>query len=153
MAIIDEMLALFVQNPGEKQIKGYLRHLEDIPTDTLRAAVAGCIECGQRGKPTVAEIRRRVAEAGARRMDFSHEHDEKPRYVECRKRLHRTAFGNLICCKPRGHEGDCRTWFDHRGPQPGDDLIIRGLLEKSERVNRRKAAGGFRRLIDGEAIL
>jgi hypothetical protein len=122
--IIDEMLSLFLQNPSEKQIKGYLTHLKDVPTDQLKAAVAGCIEHGSHGKPHVADIRRRASELVTRRSSFNDTADVIPIHAECKKITHETKHGTLLCCREAGHAGDCEAWFKHGGPRPGDAEII-----------------------------
>jgi hypothetical protein len=65
--IIDDMMCVFVQTVSEHRVKLYLKHLDDIPTDRLRAAAVGCVEQGQqRGVPTIADLRRRANELAQR---------------------------------------------------------------------------------------
>ena len=130
--IIDEMMGLYMQNVSESRVKGYLRHLpaNEIPTDILRAAVAGCIEHGsQRGAPTVAEVRRRAGELGTRRLHTEVSADVIPLHPECKRVVHETPHGPLLCCREGGHVGgSCEPWFNYGGPQPGDAAVIRGLI-------------------------
>ena len=61
--IVTEMMQTFVQQVSPERVVAYLKHLDGIGTDTLRAACAGAVEAGQqRGIPTVADIRRRAGE-------------------------------------------------------------------------------------------
>jgi hypothetical protein len=127
--IIDEMFAVYMNNVPERRVKLYLRRLppEKIDTDRLRTAVAGCIDNGnQRGVPTVAEILRRAVEVGVRRSAFAEPEEVQPTIRECKKLVHQTRFGKLLCCREEGHALECEVRF---GPQrwDGDAAVIRRL--------------------------
>jgi hypothetical protein len=132
---VEEMLQLYSQSVPEQRVKGFLRHLQKIPTEKLKLACAGCVEHGsQRGAPTVAEIIRRAMEVGTRRSSFDETDDEGPRYRECKRVVHATRFGKLLCCCEEGHMGECRVWFDHNGLQAEDAEVIRRLMESEGKV-------------------
>ena len=135
--IIDEMMGLYMQNVSEKRVHGYLRHLKDIETDVLRGACAGCVEHGsQRGAPTVAEIRRRVGELGARRRQEEGPADVIPLHPECKRTVHETRYGRLLCCREEGHIGSCEAWFHAGGPRPEDAEAIWKLTSRRGNVVR-----------------
>ena len=59
--VITEMMQTFVQQVSAERVAAYLRHMEDITTDSLRVACASAVESGQqKGIPTVADLRRRA---------------------------------------------------------------------------------------------
>ena len=130
--IIYEMFGIYMNNVPECRVKGYLRHLpaKEIPTDVLRAACVGCVEHGgQRGVPTPAEIRRRAGELGVKRLQTEVSADVIPLHAECKRTVHETPHGKLICCREGGHVGgSCEPWFNYGGPQPSDAAVIRGLI-------------------------
>ena len=128
--IIYEMFEDYMNTVPEQRVKRRMQHLEDIPTDVLRAAVAGCIEYGpHRGVPTAAEIRRRAGELGAKRLHVEVSADIIPLHPECKRVVYETPHGPLLCCREGGHVGgSCEPWFEHGGPQPGDAAVIRGLI-------------------------
>ncbi len=132
--IIYDMMGLFMQNVNEDRVKGYLRHLKPVPTDRLRAACAGCVEHGsQRGAPTVAEILRRAGDLGTRRLMEAVE-PSGPGYVECKKVVHKTRYGPLLCCREEGHMSECEVWFYRNGPQAGDIDTIAKLKAAEGKV-------------------
>ncbi len=127
--IIDEMFAVYMNNVPERRVRLYLKRLppEKIDTDRLRTAVAGCVDNGtQRGVPTIAEILRRAVEVGSRRSSFADPEEAQLPYPECKKLVHQTRHGKLLCCREEGHGGDCEVRF---GPQrwDGDAEVIRRL--------------------------
>ena len=148
--IIDEMLAMYLTKVPERMLKGYLRHLRDIETDTLRAAVAGCIEQGQSGRrPTPFDIRERAKDLKQRRSNFDHEEASKPSYRECRKAIYSTVFGRLLCCREEGHDGQCEAWFRASGSRSEDQEIIQALLGGRRHTRESRE---FKELIDSDQI-
>jgi hypothetical protein len=129
LEIIHEMMQTFVQAVSAERAAAYYKRLEDVSEDVLRAACVGCVEQGQqRGMPTVAEIRRRANEISSSRSALSELEDPTPRHRECRKAIHHTRFGSLLCCREEGHIGDCEAWFSREGVQPADAEGIAQLV-------------------------
>ena len=135
MQIIEEMMQERVQSVSAERVAVYYKRLEDIPEDMLRAACVGLTENSQqRGVPTVAEIRRRAGELASRRTTFVESEEAPSPRRECKKLVHQTRFGKLLCCREEGHSGDCEAWFSHDGPQPGDADTVRRLVEAKGKV-------------------
>jgi hypothetical protein len=148
--IVEDMLSIYLHTVPEKMLKGYLRHLpaKEIPTDLLRRAVTRCIEHGQQSrKPSIFDIHRAAAEL--RGQQRQQEEDPTPLRPECKKVVHRTPHGKLLCCREEGHHGDCEVWFDHGGPHPDDAETITRLLQPRD---RKRKARGFVGLFEEEEI-
>ena len=126
MQIIEEMMQERVQSVSAERVAVYYKRLEDIPEDILRAACIGATENMQRGGvPTVAEIRARAGKLGRRTIGvLEPEGNVIPLHPECKRTVHETRYGPLLCCREEGHIGSCEAWFHAGGPQPEDAEAI-----------------------------